>query len=432
MHVKPAKILNGSVVLPGDKSISHRSAILAAIADGTTSISNYLAAEDCLSTLECLRALGVSIDRNGTDVVVVGAGRHGLTEPLKELDCGNSGTTARTISGILAGQKFSSIITGDASLSIRPMRRIIDPLTRMGAMIIGNDGRLPLKFAGNANLTGISHQMSVASAQVKTCIMLAGLYADGQTTVIEPTISRDHTERMLEWFGVDVSIEMIGSERHISLNGASKLTAKDITVPGDISSSAFLLVAAACIPGSRIELENVGLNPTRTGIIEVLNQFGVNVEIQNKREQCNEPVGDLIVRGSEISRSNGPRPILNGFIIANIIDEIPILAILGTQLENGLEIRGASELRVKETDRIDAVVKNLRAVGATVDEFDDGLRIHRSNIIGGRVPSFGDHRIAMAFAIAGLLSSDGVEIDDAACTDISFPAFFEVLGSLVR
>ena len=431
MHVKPAKSLVGTVILPGDKSISHRSAILAAIADGTTRISNYLAAEDCLSTLKCLRSLGVAIERNGTDVTVVGCGPHGLVPPTNELDCGNSGTTARTISGILAGQPFQSTINGDESLSIRPMLRVVDPLTKMGAVIESNDGRLPLKFAGNTKLSGISHRLLVASAQVKTCILLAGLYADGQTTVIEPTISRDHTERMLGWFGVDVAVESVGIERHISVQGGSKLSAKDVSVPGDISSAAFLLVAAACLPASRIELIKVGLNPTRTGIIDVLTRFGVNIVRQNEREQCNEPVGDLIVNGGIIS-SNDDRPILDGDIIANIIDEIPILAILGTQLENGLEVRGAAELRVKETDRIDAVVRNLRAVGVEVDEFDDGFRVHRSTILGGRVSSFGDHRIAMAFAVAGLLSTDGIDIDGSECTEISFPAFFDVLSSLVR
>lgn len=417
--------------MPGDKSISHRSTILAAIADGTTNISNYLAAEDCLSTLECLRSLGVAIERNGTDVTVVGRGPHGLVPPANELDCGNSGTTARTISGVLAGQNFPSTIYGDESLSLRPMRRIIDPLTKMGAMIESSDGRLPLKFAGNTKLSGISHRLLVASAQVKTCILLAGLYADGLTTVIEPTISRDHTERMLEWFGVDVVIENVGTERHISVQGGSRLSANDIVVPGDISSAAFLLVAAACLSGSKIELMNIGLNPSRTGIIDVLTRFGVNIERQNEREQCNEPVGNLIVSGG-ITSSNDYLPILDGPIIANIIDEIPILAILGTQLENGLEVRGASELRVKETDRIDAVVKNLRAVGVKVDEFEDGFRVHRSTIVGGRVSSFGDHRIAMAFAVAGLLSTDGINIDGSECTDISFPAFFDVLSSLVR
>ena len=431
MQVEGAKSLLGRVKLPGDKSISHRSAILAAIADGTTRISNYLAAEDCLSTLECLSVLGVAIERNGTNVTVAGRGLHGLHAPIKDLDCGNSGTTARTIAGVLAGQTFASVITGDESLSVRPMRRIIEPLSKMGAVIESNNGRLPLKISGNTKLLSLTHRLLVASAQVKTCILLAGLYAQGQTTVIESTVSRDHTERMLEWFGVDVAVATVETERHISLSGGSQLTAKDIAIPGDISSAAFLLVAGACLPSSRIELTNVGLNPTRTGIIDVLTRFGVKIEWRNERVNCNEPVGDLIVNGG-IASSTEDRQNLDGGIIANIIDEIPILAILGTQLEKGLEIRGARELRVKETDRIDAVVKNLRAVGATVDEFDDGFRIHRSTITGGRVSSFGDHRIAMAFAVAGLLSTNGVKIDDASCTDISFPAFFDVIDSLVR
>ncbi len=427
MFVQPANQLNGEVSVPGDKSISHRSAIFSAISDGTATISNYLVAEDCLSTLQCIEQLGAKITRDGTTVTITGCGIDGLIAPTSDLDCGNSGTTARTLAGVLAGQRFRSTMVGDESLSKRPMRRIIEPIGLLGASVESNDGKLPMTL-GESNLVGKEITLSVASAQVKTCILLAGLYASGETAVIEPTPTRDHTERMLAWLGVDVSVEQLDQGRSIAVRGGSRLTARDINVPGDISSAAFLIVATACLPDSSITIRNVGVNSTRTGILDVLRLCGVEIDISNAAETCNEPVADLVVSASELRTPAR----LDGAIIANIIDELPILAVLGTQLPDGLEVRGASELRVKESDRIDAIVRNLRTVGTVVDEFDDGFRVHCSNIVGGEVDSFGDHRIAMAFAVAGLLSSEGVTIRIADCTDISFPGFFETLGSLVR
>lgn len=428
MFVAPADKFCGDISIPGDKSISHRSAMLASIAEGKTVITNFLDAEDCLSTLHCLRQLGIGIERDGTTVVVKGNGLNGLQRSAGILDCGNSGTTARTIAGILAGQPFRSTLTGDESLTTRPMRRIISPLEKLGANVASNDGLLPITL-GESQLKGRTIRLEVASAQVKTCILLAGLFADGTTTVIEPIATRDHTERMLSWFGADVVIDNSGRERHISVAGNSMLTAQDITVPGDISSAAFLTVAAACLPNSEVIIRNVGLNPTRTGILSVLEQCGVSVDIENETDRCNEPIGDLTVRSNTKLLSPA---IIDGNVVANVIDELPIIAVLGTQLPDGIEVRGAAELRVKETDRIDAVVRNLRAIGVDVDEFDDGFCVRKSNIVGGEVDSFGDHRIAMAFAVAGLLSNDGVTIINAACTDISFPGFFETLTTLVE
>jgi len=429
MKASRANYIQGVVDLPGDKSISHRAAMLASIADGRTEITNFLAAEDCLSTLACLRRLGVDIDRDETTVIIEGVGLNGLREPEAELDCGNSGTTARLISGILAGQRFDSTLTGDGSLQRRPMSRVIDPLQKLGGRIDSNGGRMPLVIHGSM-LSGIEQTLDVASAQVKSCILLAGLYADGITTVIEPTPTRDHTECMLAWLGVDVAADDLAEGRRLSVNGGSRLNARDIEVPSDISSAAFFMTAAACLPGSEVDMPSVGYNPTRKGIADVLRNLGVKIEVTREREQCGEPVADLTVRGGIFSSSDNN--IINGRIIANIIDEIPVLAILGTQLDGGIEIRDAEELRVKETDRIHAVVSNLRRMNAKVDEFDDGFRVHRSDLKGSVVESFGDHRIAMAFGVAGILASGETHIDGADCAAVSFPGFFEMLKNVVR
>jgi len=427
MFVPPAKRISGEVQIPGDKSISHRAAILTAISDGTATISNFLVAEDCLSSLECIEQLGATVDRNGTTVTITGCGIDGLRAPSNVLDCGNSGTTARTIAGVLAGQRFRSTITGDGSLSKRPMRRIIEPLERLGAQIEHNNSSLPLTL-GKCSLVGGEIELKVASAQVKTCILLAGLSASGETAVIEPTPTRDHTERMLDWLGVDVATERTENGKRIAVKGGSRPKAREIIVPGDISSAAFLTVAAACLSNSSITIRRVGINPTRTGIVDVLRDCGVQIAFENVSELCNEPIADIVVSTGKLTSP----PKIDGPIIANIIDELPIIAVLGTQLPNGIEIRDAAELRVKESDRIDSIVKNLRSVGAKVDEFEDGFLVHHSNFIGGEIDSFGDHRIAMAFAIAGLLSKEGVSILNAECTDISFPGFFETLTSLVE
>lgn len=427
MKISPANALRGSLVLPGDKSISHRAAMLASIANGTSRVENFLTAEDCLSTLACMQQLGVEARRNGTTVEIAGAGKHGLRASSKPLDCGNSGTTARLITGLLAGQNFQTTLIGDDSLSKRPMNRVTRPLKALGAEIDTTDGKLPVNVAGRA-LNAAEVRLEVASAQVKSCILLAGLYADGKTTVIEPVETRDHTERMLKWLGADVSVEIRENARFISVDGASELTARDIQVPADISSAAFLLVAAACLKGSELVLPNVGLNPTRKGVLSVLERCGVKVQVKNEREASGEPIGDLVIEGGigkqELSLLAGP-------LIPNIIDEIPILAGFGTQLPYGIEIRNASELRVKETDRIAAVVGNLRRMKIDVDEFDDGFRVHPGRPKGAEIESFGDHRIAMAFAVAGLFADGETTINGHEACEISFPSFFDALGSVV-
>lgn len=425
MLIKPAVYVKGDLTLPGDKSISHRSAMIASLAVGTTRISNYAASADCLSTIECLSALGVAIRRNGSGVVVDGVGRQGLNPPAGPLDCGNSGTTMRLMTGILAGQNFSSELVGDASLSKRPMKRVIDPLGKMGVSIKSVDGHAPLHVDGNLNLHGAEHELAIASAQIKSCILLAGLNAIGTTTVHEPVPTRDHTERMLRWFGADVE----SNQNSISIRAGQDLSAHDLVVPGDVSAAAFFLTAAACLQGSELFLKNIGLNPTRIGIIDVLVRLGVDLTIENRRVECGEPVGDLIVRPSDKPLGNDEN-LINGDLIANLIDEIPILSILGTQLAGGIEIRDAGELRVKESDRIASVVTNLRRMGAVVDEFPDGFKVYRSELSGAVIDSFHDHRIAMAFSVAGLLAEGETFIENADCVDISFPGFYNVLNSV--
>jgi 3-phosphoshikimate 1-carboxyvinyltransferase len=425
MIVHPAKKLSGTLRLPGDKSISHRAAMLAAMANGTSEISNFAASADCGSTLACLSSLGIDIRRSGSDVAIAGGP---FTPPRTPLDCGNSGTTMRLLIGILAGRQVGATLTGDDSLSSRPMGRVIDPLQEMGAKIESTNGRAPLVIAPERPLTGVEHHLRIASAQIKSCLLLAGLSATGTTTVHEPAPTRDHTERMLRWFGAEIGTTAEGA---ISVRGGQTLSAGSFSVPGDISSAAFFLVAAACLDGSEMMLEGVGLNPTRTGIIEVLRQAGVDLSITAERTECGEPVGDIAVRGSAANLSAAKMLRLDGPAIANIIDEIPVLAVLGTQLGQGIEIRGAAELRVKESDRIRTVVEGLRRMGADVEEFEDGLRVMPTRLSGGRIDSHGDHRIAMAFAVAGLIAEDETEILGADCVDVSFPRFFETLASVV-
>ncbi len=431
MKLNPANSVVGEIRLPGDKSISHRSAMFSAIADGETCIENFSKAIDCDTTLDCLEALGVEIERNGTTVTVKGVGKLGFKPPQVEIDCGNSGTTIRLISGILAGQPFDSTLTGDDSLAKRPMKRVIAPLRSMGAKIAAENDRIPIHISGNNHLNAMEHKMTVASAQVKSCILLAGLYADGETSVLESVATRDHTEQMLRWFGVNVSEETTDRGKRISVDGNARLTARNLNVPADISSAAFFLVAGACLTGSDLSMPNVGLNPTRKAIIDVLRRFGANIELKNERTVCNEPIGDLIVSSSAKDVLGGKENIVNGTIIANIIDEIPILAVFGTQLENGFEIRDAGELRVKESDRIASIVENLRRMDAKVEEFDDGFKVARSHLKGAEIDSFGDHRIAMAFSVAGLIAEGETTIDGSECADISFPGFFETLKSVV-
>ena len=432
MKIYPAKQLEGILTLNGDKSISHRAAMISAIADGETRIENFSTSADCASTLDCLERLGVRIRRENSIVFVKGVGKTGLQKPETELDCGNSGTTVRLLSGILAGQAFETILTGDESLSRRPMKRIIEPLLLFGAQIEATENRLPLRIFGKNPLSSIEYAPAIASAQVKSCVLLAGLNAGAETYFIEKTPTRDHTERMLRWFGAEVESAETKTGKRISVSGASVLTAKDFRVPSDISSAAFFLVAAGCLENSDLTVKAVGLNRTRRAVVDVLKAFGANVEILNEKEVCNETIGDLRVSGSKNLQTKTGSNIIGGEIIANLIDEIPILAIFGTQLENGLEIRDAAELRVKESDRIAAIVENLRRMNAAVEEFPDGFRVEKSDLKGARVDSFGDHRIAMAFAVAGLLADGETEITGAESANVSFPEFFRTLESLTK
>jgi 3-phosphoshikimate 1-carboxyvinyltransferase len=428
MKIQPATNLRGTINLPGDKSISHRAALFSAMANGDTCIENFATSADCASTLSCLEQLGVEIRRENSTVYVKGVGKKSFQKPKNPLDCGNSGTTMRLLSGILAGQNFDSILIGDESLSLRPMKRVIEPLSQMNARIESTENHAPLKIFGKNPLKAISFEPKVASAQVKSCVILAGLNSDGKTSVLEKTTTRDHTERMLRWFGVDVEI----SGDLITVSGDAELTARDLLVPSDVSSAAFFLVAAACLKGSEILLPNVGLNPSRYAVVEVLRSFGAEIAVLNEKEIGNEPIGDLLVRGTGNLQSKISSNILRGEIIANLIDEIPILAVFGTQIEGGLEIREASELRVKESDRIKSVVENLRKMGAEIEEFEDGFRVGKSNLKGASIDSFGDHRIAMAFAVAALFAEGETEITNAECAAVSFPAFFETLRSVAR
>lgn len=414
--------LTGSISIPGDKSISHRYAMLAGIAEGRSEIHSFAESVDCQSTLDCLKKLGVRIDRQGNDVTLEGAGLEGLQASADTLDAGNSGSTIRMMSGILSGQRFQTVIGGDASLSRRPMKRIIDPLTHMGARIRSSAGGLPPLTIEGGDLVPIRYELPVASAQVKTAVLFAGLYAEGMTEIVEPHQTRDHSEIALKQFGAEVSLE----GHIVAIRGRSHLKGQNLTVPGDISSAAFFLVAAALVPGSETTLVNVGLNPTRTAIMEFLRSIGGDVEVLTCDVRNGELVGSLRVRASSLRGGEIP-----GEVIPGLIDELPVLAVLGTQTEDGLVFRGAQELRVKESDRIAVVAENLRRMGAEVEEFPDGLRIPgRQSLKGAEISSFGDHRIAMAFSIAGLIADGTTTINDSDCVQISFPRFFETIAAV--
>ena len=440
MKIQFAKSLRGKINLPGDKSISHRAAIFASIAEGETKIENFAANADCLTTLNCLQYLGVNIKRENLTVFIEGVGKNGLKYPFKELNCGNSGTTLRLLSGVLAGQNFDSILIGDESLKKRPMRRIIEPLSQMGAKIDSNETRAPLWISGKNPLKAVNYKLPVSSAQIKSCVLLAGLFADGTTSVESPIskfekpTSRNHTELMLKYLGANIREEFVKDGENfvhkVSIDGDSKLTARDFKVPSDVSSAAFFLVAAACLENSEIVLENVGLNPTRSAIVETLRKFGANIEISNQKEICGEIIADLLVKGKNSLELQSDFNIIGGESVAELIDEIPILAVLGTQLENGLEVRNAEELRVKESDRITATVENLRRMNAEVEEFSDGFAVKKSDLKGAEVESFGDHRIAMAFAVAALFAKGETTINGAEWAKVSFPGFFQVLSDL--
>jgi 3-phosphoshikimate 1-carboxyvinyltransferase len=418
--IKPAKGLTGTVQFPGDKSISHRYAMLGAIAEGTSEIHFFSPSADCQSTLSCLKQLGVKIERKDNVVTIQGAGLGGLRPAAEPLDAGNSGSTIRMLAGILAGHPFRSVMVGDASLSRRPMKRVADPLVQMGARIKSREGGLPPFEIEGGSLKPIRYEMPVASAQVKSAVLLAGLFAEGETEVIEKVRTRDHTEIALEQMGADIGRH----QRTIAVRGRGHLDGKKLYVPGDFSSAAFFIVAGLVAPDSNLILYNVGLNPTRTGILDVLIPMGGRVTVVNLEMMNGELIGNLHVESSTLRGGEIPESAVPG-----LIDELPVLAILGTQTEQGLTFRGAAELRVKESDRLAAVVENLRRMGAEVEEFTDGLRVAgRQTLRGAEIDPHDDHRIAMAFAVAGLVAQGDTLIKDSGCVDISFPDFFATLG----
>lgn len=415
--------LKGTITIPGDKSISHRAVMFGAIAQGKTTIKGFLTGADCLSTIACFKEMGVEISQNGDEVVVNGKGLEGLQEPKNVLDVGNSGTTIRLISGILANTSFHSCIQGDSSIGKRPMKRVTNPLRLMGAKIDGREEGTftPLTIRGG-DLKAIEYVSPVASAQVKSAILLAGLTAEGVTSVTEPHISRDHTERMLEAFGVTVTRE----GKTVKIAGGQQLIGTDIQVPGDVSSAAFFLVAGAVIPNSKLALQNVGMNPTRTGIIDVLKKMGAKLEIHSIHRDTSEPAANITIETSSLQGIE-----ISGEIIPRLIDEIPIIALAATQAEGITVIKDAHELKVKETNRIDTVVAELTKLGARIEATDDGMIIYgKSALKGGTVNSHGDHRIGMMLAIAGCIADHKTVLEDAEAVGVSYPTFFKELSKL--
>ncbi len=444
IRISPAQALRGAVRLPGDKSISHRYAILGALADGTTRIRNFATGADCASTLGVLRALGLTVRREGNDVEIEGRGLEGLRAPQQELDAGNSGSTMRMLAGVLAAQPFRSCIRGDASLSRRPMNRIIEPLARMGALIRARDGKFPPLEIDGRPLRPIEYELPVASAQVKSCVLLAGLFADGETTVIEPVRTRDHTEIALREFGADVK----SSNRRLTVRGRPRLAAQELTVPGDISSAAFFLVAATLVAGSSVVIEDVGLNPTRAALLDFLVAMGARIRVLDVRQAHGELRGALHVEASHVRGGVIESPLtaalideipvlgVRGGVIespltAALIDEIPVLGVLGAASAEGLAVRDAAELRIKESDRIATLAENLRRMGVAIHETQDGFEIPgRQKFHGAELDSFGDHRIAMALAVAALAAGGESVIKNAEAAAVSFPEFFANLRLL--
>ena len=433
MRLTKASRLRGEITVPGDKSISHRAVMFGAISSGMTEVTNFLRGADCLSTIDCFRRLGIGIENTEEVIRIHGKGLHGLSAPSDLLDTGNSGTTTRLISGILAGQSFETVLNGDASIQSRPMKRIMTPLAMMGADIVSirGNGCAPLRINGNRSaggplgpLKGIRYLSPVASAQVKSCVLLAGLYADGPVSVTEPALSRNHTELMLQGFGADVKSE--GSTATILPDPV--LTGQKVEVPGDISSAAYCLAAGLCVPDSEILIKNVGINPTRDGILRVIRYMGGSLEILNTRTSGGELIGDILVKTSELKAA-----VIGGDIIPALIDEIPVIAVLACFAQGTTVIRDARELKVKESNRIDTVATNLQAMGACVAATDDGMIIEGGHPLHGAViDSHLDHRIAMSFAIAALMAEGETEILSADCVNISYPQFYETLHKLKR
>ena len=422
MKINQSAGLHGIITVPGDKSISHRAIMLGALADGTTRITGFLMGEDCLSTIDCFRKMGVEIEVGEREVLVHGVGLHGLKQPAEPLYTGNSGTTTRLLCGILAGQRFEVQLSGDASIQKRPMGRVITPLREMGAKIEGIQGNYcPLTMYPSTQLHGITYELPVASAQLKSAILLAGLYASGQTCVVEPAPSRDHTERMLRALGV--SVETDGNV--ISLTPPARLTAKDVTVPSDISSAAFFLVAGAIVPNSELTIQNVGVNPTRTGILDVLRDMGADITISNYRDDM-EPICDLTVRSSKLHGTT-----IGGDVIPRLIDELPVLAVAAAFAEGQTVIRDAQELKVKESNRIAAMVSELSKAGAAVSETEDGMVIDGGKPLhGAAFETYNDHRIAMSMAVCALGCTGQSEILHPDVVAISYPDFFDTLSTL--
>lgn len=429
--IRPAKRLSGAIVLPGDKSISHRYALIASVAGGVSRIANYSTGADCHSTLGCVRALGIEVREEGTTVEIHGKGLDGWRKPSADLDAGNSGSTIRMISGLLAGQLFSTRIFGDESLSRRPMERIMRPLSEMGVAIEARDGKFPPLLIHGGGVDGgkpraIDYALPVPSAQVKSCVLLAGLYADGITTVHEPVRSRDHSEIALREFGAQVE-----SKRGVvSIQGRPTLIGRELSVPGDLSSSAFFLTAALLVPDSRLTIQNVGLNPTRSTLLDFLLSMGAPVTVSRIRSSGGELVGDI-----EVSSAQGGAPVrggvIEGDITAALIDEIPVLSVLGAMSKDGLIVRDAQELRIKETDRIATIAHNLERMGVKVETSTDGMHIPgQQKLHGAHLDSFGDHRIAMAFAVAALAADGDSEIAGADAASVSFPSFWETLENI--
>ena len=418
--IQPAVSVRGDIIVPGDKSISHRSIMLGAIANGVTTVRGFLRGEDNMSTMHAFRAMGVEINDDGETIQITGRGLHGLKEPGDVLDCGNSGTTIRLITGLLSGQSFFSVVTGDQYLRKRPMKRVVEPLSLMGARIAGRNGGTLAPLAINGGLLkGIDYQSPVSSAQIKSSLMLAGLYAEGETSVSEPSLSRDHSERMFRLFGASITT----NARGVTVRGGVELTAREVTVPGDISSAAFFMVAALITPNSELLIKNVGVNPSRTGVIDILQAMGGNIQLLDEREVSGEPVADILVRSSSLKGIA-----ISGSVVPRAIDEFPAICIAAACAEGVTAIRDAKELRVKETDRITAMADNLRKLSVTVLEFEDGMDITGTErITGETVDSCGDHRIAMSMSVAALVASSAITVTDIACVATSFPTFFPLL-----
>lgn len=425
MHfrVSPNALRDARVGVPGDKSVSHRSLMLGSIAEGRTQVSGFLAGEDCLATAASMRALGVSIDQPGpTELIIEGVGLHGLRAPGSDLDLGNSGTAMRLMAGLLSGQPFSSVLTGDASLNSRPMGRIIKPLTAMGAAIESDcDGTPPLQVTGGLRLRGIHYDMPVASAQVKSAVLLAGLYADGTTSVVEPAVTRDHTERMLRTMGVTVS----ASDGTISMEGGQTLKGCEVRVPADLSSATFIILGALISPDADVLIENVGVNPTRSGVISILQAMGADISLENPQLLGEEPVADIRVRASQLEGG-----VVDPALVSLAIDEFPALFVAAAAARGVTTFTGIGELRVKESDRIAAMATGMRQLGIRVDESDDGAVVHGGQFKGGEVDSFHDHRVAMSFAMAATVADDDVLIRNVDNVDTSFPGFRDCVAGI--